>query len=479
MTTKRLQFTDWLPDQPANAGSLNDAKNVFPVGIGYGAFPSSVDFSNSASENINNIFVAKFGANVEVFAGGATKLFKLDIATQNLNDVSKAGGYGGNGTWKFEQFGQVVLACNDNNKIQAWTIGVSTAFADVAASAPIAKDIAVVRDFVFAGNISIGSQPDKVQWSDINDETDWVSGATSQSDFQIIADGGNVQAITGGEFGVVLLEKSIVRCSYVGSPLFWQFDAISNGLGCLEGNSVARYGNITFFLADDGFYSTDGQTVTNIGLEKLDRWFFGRADLTKLNTMSVAIDPVKNLVVWNYADVDGNRRILIYNWQLQKWSRAETTSNIVGTIATLGETLETLESILGYTDIDTMPVISLDSRLFIGGKFLFAGAREDKIVVFTGQSITPQLITTDIEVGYNSVATLARPQIDNGTAQVAVASRRELDDNIIFGTFVPATTEGRCSLRSAGRYHRFNVQPTGNWTTAMAVDVDVKPQGNR
>ena len=57
---------------------------------------------------------------------------------------------------------------------------------------------------------------------------------------------------------------------------------------------------------------------------------------------------------------------------------------------------------------------------------------QDKIVVFTGQSITPQLITTDIEVGYNSVATLARPQIDNGTAQVAVASRRELDDNIDF-----------------------------------------------
>ena len=323
-----------------------------------------------------------------------------------------------------------------------------------------------------------GTEPDKVQWSDINDETDWVSGATSQSDFQIIPDGGNVQAITGGEFGVVLLEKSVVRCSYVGSPLFWQFDTISSGLGCLEGNSVARYGNITFFIADDGFYSTDGQTVTNIGLEKVDRWFFSRVDLTQINTISVAIDPVKNLVVWNYADVDGNRRIIIYNWQLGKWSRAETTSDVVGTIATLGETLETLESSLGYTDIDTMPA-SLDSRLFIGGKFLFAGAKTNKLVVFTGTSITPQLITTDIEVGYNSVATLARPQIDNGTAQVAVASRRELDDTIGFSSFVPATTEGRCSLRSAGRYHRFNVQPTGNWTTAIAVDVDIKPQGNR
>jgi len=478
MTTKRLQFTDWLPDQPANAGSLNDAKNVFPVGIGYGAFPSAEDFSNSASENINNIFVAKFGANVEVFAGGATKLFKLDIATLNLNDVSKVGGYGGNGTWKFEQFGNVVLACNDTQKIQAWTIGVSSTFADVAAAAPIAKDIAVIRDFVFAGNLLGGTEPDKVQWSDINDETDWVSGATSQSDFQIIPDGGNVQAITGGEFGVVLLEKSVVRCSYVGSPLFWQFDTISSGLGCLEGNSVARYGNITFFISDDGFYSTDGQTVTNIGLEKVDRFFFDNADLTKIDTISVAIDPVKNLVVWNYADVDGNRKIIIYNWQLGKWSRAETTSDVVGTIATLGETLETLESSLGYTDIDTMPA-SLDSRLFIGGKFLFAGAKQDKIVTFTGTSITPQLITTDVEIGYNSVATLARPQIDNGTAQVAVASRRELDDTIGFSAFVPATSEGRCSLRSSGRYHRFNVQPTGNWTTAMAVDVDIKPQGNR
>jgi hypothetical protein len=478
MTTKRLQFTDWLPDQPANAGSLNDAKNVYPLGIGYGAFPSAEDFSNAASEDINNIFVAKFGANVEVFAGGATKLFKLDIATLNLNDVSKSGGYGGNGTWRFEQFGNVVLASNDNSKIQAWTIGVSSAFADVAATAPVAKDIAVVRDFIFAGNLAAGSNPDKVQWSDINDETDWTSGATSQSDFQIIPDGGNVQAITGGEFGVVLLEKSVIRCSYVGSPLFWQFDTISSGLGCLEGNSVARYGNITFFLSDDGWYSTDGQTVTNIGLEKVDRFFFDNADLTKIDTISAAVDPVKNLVVWNYADVDGNRKILIYNWQLGKWSRAETTSDVVGTIATLGETLETLVSSLGYTDIDEMRA-SLDSRLFIGGKFLFAGAKGNKIITFTGTSITPQLITTDVEIGYNSVATLARPQIDNGTAQVAVASRRELDDTIGFSSFVPATTEGRCSLRSAGRYHRFNVQPTGNWTTAMAVDVDIKPQGNR
>ena len=476
MSTQRLQFKDWLPDLPDNSGSLNDAKNVYPVGIGYSAFPSAAEYSNSASENLNSVFVAKFGTTVEVFAGSATKLFKLNLSTLALTDVSKSGGYSGSGVFKFEQFGGVVLACNGTEKIQAWTIGTSTAFADVAAAAPAPKDIAIVRDFVFA--VNIGATPDKVNWSDINDETDWVSGSTSQSDFQIIPDGGNIQAVTGGEFGLIFLEKSVTRASYVGSPLFFQFDTISNGQGCLEGNSVINYGNLSFWLSDDGWYSSNGEAVTNIGLEKVDRFFFNRVDMTKLSTINAAVDPVKNLVIWNFANTSGNRELLIYNWELQKWSRAETTSDVVGTMASITTSLEGLSSVFGYTDIDSMPA-SLDSRLFIGDKFLLAGTKGNKIVTFTGTPITPQLITTDVEVGYNSVATLARPQIDNGTAQVAVASRRELDDNIEFSAFVPATTEGRCSLRSAGRYHRFNVQPTGNWEIAMAVDVDLKPQGNR
>lgn len=478
MSTQRLEFTEWKPDLPDTSGSLNDAKNVYPVGIGYSPLPSAADYSTPASENLNSVFAAKFGEIIEVFAGSATEIFKLNLATLNLTSVSKAGGYSGDGVWKFEQFGNVVLACNGTEKIQAWTMGSSTAFADVAAAAPAPKDIAIVRDFVFAGSMSVGDEFNKVQWSDINDETDWVSSSTSQSDYQIIPDGGNVQAITGGEFGLIFSENSVTRASYIGSPLFFQMDTISNGQGCLEGNSVINYGSLSFWLSDDGWYSSNGEIVTNIGLEKVDKFFFERADMTKLNTMSVALDPVKNLVVWNFANTSGNRELLIYNWELQKWSRADTISDTVGTMTSITTSLEGLSSIFGYTNIDAMPA-SLDSRLFIGNKFLLAGTKLDKIVTFTGPPITPQLITTDVEVGYNSVATLARPQIDNGTAQVAVASRRELDDNIEFGTFVPATSEGRCNLRSAGRYHRFNVRPTGNWEIAMSVDVDLKPQGNR
>ena len=58
MATKRVQFTEWLPDQPANSGAIIDAKNVFPVSVGYQPFPSSEDYSADAAEPLNKPLLA-------------------------------------------------------------------------------------------------------------------------------------------------------------------------------------------------------------------------------------------------------------------------------------------------------------------------------------------------------------------------------------------------------------------------------------
>jgi len=78
------------------------------------------------------------------------------------------------------------------------------------------------------------------------------------------------------------------------------------------------------------------------------------------------------------------------------------------------------------------------------------------------------------------MVTLARPQVDNGSATIAVASRTLLSQDVTFGTAVAADSDNRVSLRSAGRYHRIQVVPTGaDWKNAVAVDVDVVGQGVR
>lgn len=473
MPTQRIQFTEWLPDQPTTTGALLEANNVYPLTIGYGPFPLSADYSTAASEDLNNVVAAKFDLETQLFAGGATKLFKFNPTTAGLTDVSKAGGYSSVERWSFTQFGDAILASNNTAKIQAWYVGTSTAFADVSATAPIAKFITVVRDFVVAANIS--GTPNKLQWSDINDETDWTSGGASQSDYQIIAEGGNITGITGGEFGIVLLERAIYRMSYIGSPLFFQFDAISRNLGCNTAGSVTQYGANTYFLADDGFYMCDGTNVMNIGNDKVDEYFYDNMALAQQETISAAVDPVRNIVVWNYPNTNGGRSLLIYNWLVKKWSSADTTSEYIVSLASSTIALEGLDA---YGTIDTLPA-SLDSRIWSGGKFLFGGADGAKIITFTGQNSTASIVVGEMEFGYNSVVTNARAQVDNGAVTMSIASRRELDDAVNYSATVTQNSDGRCPLRSYGRYHRIKVNPTGTWTHAISLDVDYTQSGGR
>jgi hypothetical protein len=473
MAIKRLITGEWLPDQPGLTGALRTAKNVVPVLNGYGPLPSAEVFSDNASENLLTMVAGKFGDTVQLFAAGETKIFKFDPNDLDLDDVSKSGGYTGVQDWNFTQFGKVLIGANGNGKLQSWTIGTSTAWADLSASAPTARFVTVVRDFVVAAYNT--TNPNRVYWSDINDETDWVSGTTSQSDFQDLPDGGNVQGVTGGEFGIVLLERAIYRMSYVGSPLFFQFDAISRSLGCYEPNSIVQQGGRTFFLSDDGFYVTDGQTVTPIGAEKVDRWFFDDVDEGNIDKMSAAIDPEKHLVAWCYPNVNAGQTMLVFNWQTGKWSYGITTVSFLANASTVGTTLEQLNIYGGLEDVPA----SLDSRLWAGGKPLFAGVRGAQIILFGGNPMSPELVTGDIEEGMQSIVKMAFPQIDGGSADIAVASRFRLDEGVDFGTDVSADAENRVSLRSVGRYHRIRIKPTGGWTTIMAVDIELQTVGNR
>lgn len=550
MAIQRIGFQEWMPDQPSITENLQDANNVTPLMIGYAPFNLATEFSGAASEDLNNSFVGKFSDSTQVFAGGPTKLFKLGASDTTLTNVSKSGGYTGLTRWSFCQFGDSVIAANNSARLQYWTLGSSSLFADLAADAPIAKYVAVVRDFVVTANLGNGTDPNKVQWSDLNNETVWTSGAASQADFQIIPDGGDIVGITGGEIGIIFLERAIVRMSYIGSPFFFQFDNISRNLGCITNGSIAQYGGLSFFLSDEGFYSCDGKGVANIGANKIDKWFFNNADINAIDNMSSAVDPVNKVVIWNYANIFGGRSLLIYNWQVKKWTRGSTDvdymslaatarssdvtidnlyrsaiSNVVRTSNVVTVTTSTPHNLIagnkvtveavtntginGNFTIASTPTTttftyaqtgtnistgadtgfvwgsidnidsSLDNRVWTRGLFVLAGVRGPNIVTFTGDNASANLTTGDIESGYDSVVTLARLQIDNGSGEVAVASRTNLDGNIQFGNLVPATSENRVPLRSFGRYHRFNVVPTGNWNSMLSIDVDIVPSGTR
>jgi len=484
MAVKRVALGEWTPDMPSTIGKestgLADVINVYPNNVGYSPFPSTVDITNEATEELTSVYAGKDGATVQVFAGSDTKLWKAVPLTArsvtNVADVSKSGGYASSDdSWHFETFGKRILACKDNNPIQSWDIGTSTRFANLT-QAPTAKCMTIVRDFVVAGNIDSGDKPNLVKWSDINNEANWTPGPQSQADSQYIADGGAIQNITGGEIGIIFLENAIVRMSYVGSPLFFQFDKIST-TGCFEGKSVIEDNGVSYFLSNDGFYQTDGQTVSPIGNNKVDEWFLSNADLLELPSMSTTVHPIHKLVIWNYQDNFGKRQNIIYHTESGRWSRNITEATCVGNLATLGTDIDSMGVL--YPDLDTDVPAPLDDRIFMGGKYIFAGAKDKKIISFTGECVDPRIETLDLEGNNNSVITMIRPIVDNGKANISIASRQALDDTIEYGT-VSEPYEDRNNVRSGGRYHRVRLEPVGsNWTTAIAFDMTVTDNGIR
>lgn len=478
MATQRISFGEWLPDQPGISGALTVAKNVVSQAIGYGPLPLQVEIASGADENLVSLHTtSKSDGTTVLFASGTTKVFTISPVGA-FTDVSGSA-YTSADRIRFTQFGSRTIFTNNSDKLQSFDVNSSTDFADLDTDAPVAKYITVVRDFVVVANTleSTTNYPSRVRWSGINDETEWAYSQTTQADYQDIPDGGNIVGITGGEFGLVFLERSIVRMSYLGTPLIFQFDNISRGTGCLEANSIAQYQGVTFFLSDDGFYMCDGQKVTPIGSEKVDRYFFETLNLSDIATMSAAVDPIRKLVVWNYPTSGNVRKLLIYNFKTSRWTDADTETDYISDASTGDVSMEDLDTISGSLDALTQ---SLDSSAFIGGQHFLGGVNGTSVYSLTGLPSAGYIETGDIDVGATSVVTLARPQIDGGSASVAIASRNRLDGDVTYSDDVAASDENRVSLRSSGRYHRLRVTPSGTgWTNAVAVDIDVVPQGGR
>ncbi len=475
MATTRITFGEWLPDQPGLVGALTVAKNVFPKAVGYGAFPESVEFSGDASEDLNAVVAARStDGDTKVIAGGFTKLFLLDSTDLSFDDISGTT-YNSSYVWRFTQFGNTLAAANGANTLQAYDLTTSGNFAVLNSGAPAAKFATVVRDFVVTG-----WQPDnnaRVQWSGINDPTTWSSSAVTQSDFQDVPDGGQIQGITGGEFGLVLLERSLFRMSYIGSPLVFQFDNISRNLGCYEPNSVVQWQGVTYFLGDDGFYACDGQQVVGIGAEKVDRFFFADADEGSFPEMSAAVDPIRNLIMWGYRNAGDIYRVLLYHVNTKRWSYIDTTLNRLASYSTPAITLEGVDTY--SASIDALQ-ITLDSRFWQGGKLQLGGIRAAKTVTFSGPSRTATIETADLQTeGQVTMLTLVKPLIDEGSASVGVASRNSLADAITFGSQNSPSSENRVGVRTVGRYHRLRFQPTGNWSTAIGADIELQQAGSR
>lgn len=441
------------PYAPDRAPRLNDnvlrvADNVYPSPDGYrpvGSWTQEFTALASAPKGAAS-FMSRTGQ-ASIVAGTQTNLYKAFGG--GWTSIGSGYSLQGDQRWRFAQFGNIGVATNGADamqKINLTTMEVSA----LGGSPPKAEILAVVKDFLFCG-VADGDAL-KVQWSGRNDAEFWTP-AQRFSDFQILPDGGRINGILSGEYGIILQRNAIRRVDFVGGNTVFAFNVVSNNVGCVTVHSVAQWGSFGFFYSDNGFMMWDGQQVVPIGQEEINRDFAATYDATDWPNMSTAVDAANDCVIWSL-----NGKNYLFNWVLKRWSTITYTSPIVFSGVTKGIGIDETDPSVGVLDddIDGVGLASLDDPAFKGGEpkfyvFSSSGALGD----FSGTPMAATFTGGDLEMNGLRATRLRKFRPDTDAASgvtLTILEKLKLSSSGTSNSFTTMMANGDMPTRAQGRY---------------------------
>ena len=486
-----IDFPEYAPDlSPFQSDESNIIQNVYPRKDGYQPAPTPAFASAALAGTCHGYFYARNAdSTIAVFAGTATKLYKLNNTTFAWADVSKgSGSYSAvpaTDQWQFAQFNNFVFATQTNTVLQVYDLTSSTNFADNAGSPPQARYIAVVGRFLVLSGLG-SSTPYRIQWSGLNDTTNWTSGVNS-SDFQDLPDGGPVRGVAGGEFGVIMQDNTIRQMTFVGGTLVFQIQRISQDRGIFAPLSLCQAGERVFYIGVDGFrmYVPGGYPVA-IGKEKIDRTFFLDVDKSALNLILGASDPSGTRVFFAYKSLAGNAgffdKVLVYDYFLDRWSIVLAwMGEAISTLAKPGLTLEGLDSIAPGDSIDAL-TISLDSFATASTVSLSMFDTSHRLAFLNGPNAEALLDTSEHEQDNNLRMRVQglRPITDASGCFGSLGTRETTQSLIVYSPeSAVQASNGRIPMNVATRMARGRLRvPAGTiWTFATGVEAFTQKEG--
>lgn len=469
-----IVFKEWLPDQPTlGNGGLTVANNVIPVNGFYRNFEPLIDFNASTLlmpvAPIGAIY-AETESQSRFYVGASTDLYVSDTSDAFVKRSSAT--YNAVSYWQFAQFNELIIATSKENAPQRHTIGSVSNFLALAATgtAPRAAAIGVIGDFVMLGNLSDSggtSRPYTVAWPAIDDSTNWpapnsATAIAMQSGEQVMnAKYGNVTSITGGDqFGIILQEGGITRASYVGPPVVFQFDTISENFGAIFPNATIKVGGLTYFISSSGFCATDGVSVLPIGAGKVDEYFWSIVD-SNLNYVRVASNPILKIIQWAVT-TNGSTptKLIIYNFETKQWSSAD----------------QNVRAMFG-------PQLSVQSLALTN---IYGFSTSNRVGWFNGVPGTATLTTGDVEIepGGRGFIDGIKPNIESSGTAPSVSVRIGYRDDLATTPSYTSTTgataaTGFADFRVDSKYARAEITVTGNFDKITGAVISATPSSGR
>lgn len=365
----KLPLIGYAPDlDPATPGVITDCSAFISSVRGMEAAPSGI------TTGLPALAAACFGGasfrlldnSQTTVAGTASKLYTA--GTTSWTDRSGAATFVATteNRWSFAQYGNVTLASNKADTIQARTTGD---FANAGAAAPKAAFIETVNDFIFAANVNDGAdKPDGWHCSALGDYTDWAASIATQSANGRLTDvPGPFTGLRRLNDNIVLYKrKAIYVGTYVGPDIIWSFQLSSAEAGALNNNSIVNVNYAHYLMGDDDFYVFDGSRPVPIG-GAIRRTVFGELDRTKLHLCSSLLDKANSRIYFFYPNSSNGgyaNRGVVYNYLTQRWGRYDISSEASFLFVQAALTYDDLGTY--YSTYNDFPNASYDTA-FLGG----------------------------------------------------------------------------------------------------------------
>lgn len=410
-------FIGYAPDiDPTTAGVIVDCQ---------GAVPSLKGMRNAPAAQITTLpalaTTARGGASVRrlddtsrLIVGTVGKLWEAGSGA--YTDVSRT--VGGSYTcaagdlWTFAQFGNVTLAAQKADFIQASTAGN---FATVA-TAPRASIVETVGQFAFAfdtNESSFGDSPDRWWCSAIGDYTSWTpSIATQAASGRLIAGEGKITC--GKRFGerIVAFKRNATYVgSYAGAPFVWDWQQVQGNIGCIGKYAAVDVGTANeprlLFMGSDNFYAFDGARHEPIG-DVLRETVFSELSLVDAGICSVSHDRTNGLVYFFYPKTNSTicNACVVYNYRTGRWGRNDIEVQTALDFISPGVTYDGVGAL--YSTYSDLPAVTYDSAIWISQRSSPSIIGTDRLLRTLDGGATPGYMTFGLIGSDQAVTTVRR-----------------------------------------------------------------------
>lgn len=484
MPVVKIPLAEWLPDlQSADNPGLEVADNVHAAPNGYEPFKGLTASGETVTGQVFGAQQMFDNSGNSVIVGGTSD--RLFVRRSAITQTTGLTAIGASEAWDFARFNDYVIATGNSNAPQYLSdIDGSNTWVPLTGSPPNAKRCARVGDFLMLG--SVAGTTAQIHWSHFNDPTAaWATSRLTQAGAAtIFAHFGEIQRIVGGRYAIVFQQRGISRLSYVGPPQVFKPDIISDERGAVAAFGVVQLGYLAYFLAQDGFYVTNGSEVEPIGGQRVNKWFFDNVNQTKIKEVHGVVDWQNRSIIWAFADAtsDAPNRLLIYNFIENKWTTATINVGWLVGSALDGTDWDSLDAIYGDLESITLPP---DSDVFKGKDRRLAafvtGASTSEYSTFTGTPLEATWQTGEFQAspGQDVFVSGVQPEMIaddwDATAQLTLRDRKgqasaSLEKATGWDGFAPVRGEGQ-------RVSVTMKKPAGEWTEATGMNVRTEGGG--